>query len=164
MNVKRYPNRLEDFLFLPEGFDVADSEKYEAHACDMEQVLEMSREALEFCRQKGIEEKRAYYLSLCIEEIAYYLSLCIEEMAGNIIKFGFSDGKKHDIDLRLIRKEDELIVRIRDDCRLFNPKEWLEIHSEDEKTKNIGIRMINQIAKDFNYINTLDMNNLIIRI
>ena len=153
VNVKRYPNRLEDFLFLPENFDVPDSEKYEAHACDMEQVLVMSREALEFCRQKGIEEKRAYYLSLCIEE-----------MAGNIIKFGFSDGKKHDIDLRLIRKEDELIVRIRDDCRLFNPKEWLEIHSEDEKTKNIGIRMINQIAKDFNYINTLDMNNLIIRI
>lgn len=150
---RRVPRRLDDYLFLPKDFDVPDDCKLEASAEDMDQVLDMSMKAQEFCREKGIDQKRGYYVSLCIEE-----------MAGNIIRHGFTDDKKHSIQLRLIYKDGELVLRIRDDCAPFDPKKWMEIHEPVDKTANIGIRLTYKIAGSVQYINTMKMNNLIIRV
>ncbi|MDO4740418.1 MAG: MATE family efflux transporter [Eubacteriales bacterium] len=150
---KRMPKKAEDFLFLSDDFDVPEGNKIEARACEMSHVVEMSEKARNFCAAKGIEDKRAYYVALCIEE-----------MAGNIIRYGFSDGKAHSIDLRLLIKGDELIVRLRDDCQAFDPQKWLSIHEPEDPYANIGIRMVNSIAKSFEYMNTLETNNLLIKL
>ena len=150
---KRFPRSLDDFLFLPADFDVPEDDKLEAAASNMDEVINVSKAAYDFCERKNIDMKRGYYISLCIEE-----------MAGNIIRHGFSDGKRHSIQIRMIYKEGELILRIRDDCAMFDPKQWYEIHKPEDKTANIGIRLVCSVAKDFRYINTMRMNNLIIKI
>lgn len=150
---KKIPLSMDDYLFLPENFDVSEEQKMEVSAQNMEQIITMSEEARKFCQKRGVDAKRGFYLSLCIEE-----------MGGNIIRHGFLDGKKHSIDLRLIHKDDNMILRIRDNCKAFSPKKWMEIHQMDDPASNIGIRMTYAIAKDVNYIYVMDMNTLIIKI
>ena len=121
----------------------------------MTEVTGMSRLAGLFCQENGISKKKAYALALCIEELG-----------SNVIKHGFDDGKPHSIDIRMLIKDDELILRIRDDCRPFNLLEQYEIlrHQPEDKTRNVGIRMVVESCRDIKYLSTMNTNNLIIRI
>ena len=59
---------------------------------------------------------------------------------------------------------ENVIVRIRDDCRACNPKKWHEIYNSENLESHIGIKLVSKIAAEFNYINVLKLNNLIIKI
>ena len=150
---KRMPRSLDDFLFLPKDFDVPETDRIETSAVNLQQIIAMSEEAKVFCRSKGISDEKSYYVALCIEE-----------MARNILDYGFTDGKRHSIDVRLTYRGGNLTIRIRDDCKPFDPQKWLEIHQPEDPLKNIGIHMVNSIAEDLRYINTMNTNNLIIAI
>ena len=85
----------------------------------------------------------------------------MEEMAGNIVEHGFDDGKKkHSADVRVVYKNDELLLRISDDCRAFDPKEKLELVDNADVTKNIGLRMVHRLAKSMSYTNMMGLNVL----
>lgn len=75
-------------------------------------MLELSHIAVAFALEHGADKKRARSFELLTEELAGYLA-----------EHGFSDGKKHYINVRLVSKGDDLIIRIRDDCRPFNVTE-----------------------------------------
>lgn len=96
---------------------------------------------------------------------AMLVALSIEELAGNVIRWGFESNKKNVIDIR-ITYQDQLTLRIRDNCKPFNPKKWLEMHhpSEDATASNYGIRMMVQMMKDIQYMSTLNLNNLLIKL
>lgn len=93
-----------------------------------------------------------------------FASMCIEEMAGNIVDYGFDDGKKHFVDICVIIKEDEVVIRMRDDCRHFDPKKQDELYNPEDPTAHIGIRLVRKIATEFKYVNVLKLNYLIIKI
>ena len=110
----------------------------------------------ELCERCGLEKQKAYRVALCLEE-----------MVTNIIDYGFSsDGKTHSIDIRIVAKNDDLILRIRDDCELFNVREkgeaWME--NPEDITKNLGIRLTMASARDLKYVNTLGTNTLLITV
>ena len=91
--------------------------------------------------------------------------LFLEEMAGNVVAHGFNkDGKPHSVDVCVVHKGDDVILRIKDDCVPLGPGERQKIAESDDITKNIGIRMIFKIAGDIQYQNILGMNVLTIRI
>ena len=104
-------------------------------------------------RKKGASKKQTMMLALFVEE------LC-----NNIIKFGFTDKKKHSIDVRAIKLDDGWKLRIRDDCKRFDPTEWIKIHESDDPTQNIGIRMVCGMAKNVSYLSTMELNNISIKI
>ena len=107
-----------------------------------------------FCLGKGVDRRRANLAGLAMEE-----------MAGNVVDHGFTkDKKKHTVDVRVVHKDDQVILRIKDDCVPFDPGERQKIAESDDITKNIGIRMIFKIAGDIQYQNILGMNVLTIRI
>ena len=56
------------------------------------------------------------------------------------------------------------MLRIRDNCPPFNPKNWLALHAGDDKTANIGIRTICGLAREVRYSRTLGMNYLFIEL
>ncbi len=76
----------------------------------------------------------------------------------------FSDGKAHNIDIRIIINNDETLFRIRDDCRSFDPVKYFELHRDDDPVAHIGIRMVMRLVKDAKYENTLGLNNLFLTI
>ena len=86
----------------------------------------------------------------------------MEEMAGNIIRHGFQDNKPHCIDIRIVKKNEDLILRLRDDCFPFNPKTYRDMFFPEDVTEHIGIRMVISLAKDVQYVNNMKTNNLTI--
>ncbi|MBQ6622226.1 MAG: ATP-binding protein [Mogibacterium sp.] len=99
------------------------------------------------------------------EKRAYLAGLALEEMAGNVIEHGFSkDSKNHTVDVRVVHKDDDVILRIKDDCIAFDPGTMNRIAQDDDRFSNIGIRMVFGMAQEVKYQNILGMNALTIRI
>ena len=151
---KRIPRNMEELMVIPEDFGVGEEDRIDISVNSIEEVMDVSRKVQDFCLEKGIDNKRSYYAGLCMEE-----------MAGNIVDHGFTkDNKKHSIDIRVVYKDDDVILRIKDDCVHFDPAERAGIIDPDDMTRNIGIRLVYKLAKDVNYQNILGLNVLTMRI
>ena len=148
-----FPFRARDFLFLKEPFGVSEDDLLDFSVTEESQVIPASEAVGEFCGNKGASEKESMMLSLFVEELV-----------ENIVRFGFTDGKKHSVDIRVIKRADGWTLRVRDDCRRFDPTEWIKLHNEEDKTKNLGIRMVCGMAKNVKYLSTFELNNLTITI
>ena len=148
---RKAPKSVDDLLTLPEDFGVPADNRLDITLHNKDEVVNTSLSVMEFCKAKGISEKRSYFAGLCLEE-----------MASNIVEHGFSDGKKHTIDVRVVYKEADLLLRIKDNCRAFDPKEKLALIDPDDITKNIGLRMVSRISKQMTYSNMLGLNVLTI--
>lgn len=120
----------------------------------LDEVVLVAKAVEEFLKENKIDASRSKKTALCLEEIA-----------GNIVEHGFTKAKKNKckIDIHILIKEDELYLRVRDNAPKFNPKDRLDLNSEDP-CKNIGIRMVNKLAKEMNYQNSFSMNILNIKI
>ena len=146
-NVKR--------LMVNKDFGIDIKKEMEITADTMLEVSGMSRIAFLFCKENNIDEVTANKLALCIEEIG-----------SNIIEHGFDDKKQHTIHMRAVIKDKEIIVRIKDDCKPFNPIERYKMRTknDDDPTKNIGIRIVTGMCSSVNYICTFNTNDLIMKI
>ena len=142
-------------MMLPADFGVPDKDCIERSIHSMEEVVAMSVDVGAFCAAHAFGKKESSRLALCIEE-----------MAGNVIEHGFSDGKPHHLDVRVLVKNEQIVLRLRDDCRLFDLSKKVKDWSFDPEhpEHNIGIRMVMHAAKDIAYTNTMNMNNLIVKI
>ncbi|MBQ5398229.1 MAG: ATP-binding protein [Ruminococcus sp.] len=147
------PLKMSDYLFLKEPFGISAENTLDFSISKSEDVIPASSSVESFCAEKGASPKESMMLALFVEELG-----------NNIIKFGFSDGKKHSIDVRAMKLDDGWRLRIRDDCKRFDPTEWIKLHNTDDPTKNIGIRMVCGMAKDISYLSTMELNNICITI
>lgn len=145
--------KLEDYLLLDEDFDVPADKQLNITVTTKAEVLGLSERTQAFCEAQGIDGRRSMFAAVCIEELA-----------GNIVDYGFDDGKKHFVDIRVIVKGNRVIIRTRDDCRPFDPKKWADIHNPEDPTAHIGIRLVRRTATEFDYVNVLNLNNLHIKI
>lgn len=143
----------EALLFLPDNFGPEPENVLSFSMNSMEEVMCAASVSREFITERGGTERQRMLLPLCIEE-----------MAGNIARFGLNDGKKHCIEVKVIYKNGDWIIRIKDDCRPFNQVDWLKIYKPDDPEVNIGIRMVCSMAKEIRYVNTMQMNVLIINV
>ncbi|MBQ1507891.1 MAG: ATP-binding protein, partial [Erysipelotrichaceae bacterium] len=144
-----FPQDLEELMVLPSDFGVTEEERIDVSVRTMDDVVTVSDQIQTFCKERGIDEKRSYLAGLAMEE-----------MAGNVVAHGFhKDAKKHSVDIRVVHKNDRVILRIKDDCVPFDPKERRQL-LEGDILKNIGIRMIYDLVKDIDYQNMLGLNVL----
>ena len=110
----------------------------------------VSEQATRFCLAHGLDRRQSMLIGLCIEE-----------MTVNIVRHGFgADKKAHHIDVRLVIEPQGSVIRIRDDCRNFDPVDYLALHETSDPTAHIGIRMVMKTVKEANYLNSLGWNNL----
>ena len=151
---KRLPRNMEELMVIPDGFGVPESERMDLSVRSMEDVVRVSERVQSFCLDRGVDARRAALAGLAMEE-----------MAGNIVDHGFTkDKKSHSVDVRVVHKDDDVILRIKDDCVPFDPGERAKLSDPDDLTKNIGIRMVFGIAQDVQYQNILGLNVLMVRI
>ena len=151
---KRFPRNMDDLMVIPDDFGAEENARLDLSIRSMEDVVSVSERVQSFCLSRGIDARRAYLAALSMEE-----------MAGNIVDHGFrKDQKRHSVDVRVVHKDDDLILRIKDDCVPFDPGERRQIAENDDITKNIGIRMIFKLARDVQYQSILGLNVLTIRV
>ena len=141
-------------MVIPDDFGVGEDARIDISVRSMPEVLSVSQQVVDFCHSRGIDERRSYFAGLFLEE-----------MAGNVVDHGFhKDKKKHSVDVRVVHKKEDLILRIKDDCIPFNPEERQAIMDPKDRMKGVGIRLVYQAAKDIQYQNMLGLNVLTIRI
>ena len=150
----RLPRGMEEMMVMEEGFGAPEERRLDISVDDMDEVLTVSRRLQQFCLERGVDERRSFLAALCMEE-----------MAGNIVSHGFTkDEKKHSIEIRAVIKDDDVILRIRDDCVPFDPYERSRIFDGDDVLKNIGIRLVYKAATEVTYNNILGLNVLTVRL
>ena len=137
-------------MVIPEGFGAPDTDRLDISIQTMEDVLSTSEKVEAFCRAHGVGDRESYYGALCMEE-----------MAGNIVDHGFAkDRKKHAVDVRVVYKPEMLVLRIKDDCVPFDPAERAKLLDPNDPFRNVGIRLVYQIADRIDHRFTLGLNVL----
>ena len=151
---KRFPRRMDELMAMDDDFGAPEDARLDVSVRSDAQVAGLSEQVQQFCLNRGVDARRSYLAGLFLEE-----------MAGNVVDHGFTkDKKKHSADVRVVHKDDTVILRIKDDCVPFDPAERQSIVTPEDPTKNIGIRMVYSMAEDINYQNILGLNVLTIRI
>lgn len=136
-----------------EDFGVDDENRLNLSIRSIDDVINISVRVTGFCLEHGISKKTAFHAGLCIEELA-----------GNIVSHGFSGKKSESVDISIIRSDDELTIRFKDNCPLFNPKELNAIFDPEDPAKNVGVRIVRNICDEMEYHSLLGLNILSITI
>ena len=147
VKLKKVRFTLGQWIQFGGSMDVAEADCLNATLYSMEEVIGISGYVQDFCAGHGVDKKTAMLSALAVEE-----------MAGNIVQHGFSDGKKHAIDIRVLYTPENMVIRLRDDCRPFDPKERIGLIYPEDPVKNIGIRMIAGLCQDIRYQELFKMN------
>ena len=151
--LKHRPRGLSQWFMLPPEFGSGESLVLDIH--DIKDVTQTASSVEKYCADHGITGRTGTYAALCLEEIA-----------GNIVNHGFgADRMKHHIEVRVVIMDTCVVLRIKDDCIPFNPKEWYDmVSAKKDPTANIGIRLVYGLAKVVFYQNLLGLNVLTIKL
>jgi anti-sigma regulatory factor (Ser/Thr protein kinase) len=146
---KRMPRTMSEWVTIPAGFGAADDERLDASIHSLEEATAISSEVQRFCEERNVEQKKATYSALALEE------LCL-----GIIKDRFeADKKKHMIEVRVLHKGEDIFMSLKDDCKPYNPQERAEfVDPKDDSPKSISIRLFMGIVKETEYQLTLGIN------
>ena len=150
---KRLSFRAADLLLIPETLGAAPEDMLEASVQDMDGVMDTAQRVMQFCRDKGADTRTAFMASLFIEETV-----------GNTVRHGFPEGKKGNIDLRVIYSREKHLIRIRDDGKPFDPVEWYARNHPEDPSSGVGIRIVTELARDVRYIPAMGLNHLVIEL
>lgn len=151
---KRFPRSWEDLMFLPKDFGLSAENTRETQICSMEEVVRESMEAERFCLSHGMENTRAKWMALFVEELA-----------GNIFRHGKTKkGKAIRVDYRLFVDGNRIGLCLRDSCGAFDTIKYYIEHEMENDPDHLGIRMVMSRNADIQYYNTFNSNNLLIYI
>lgn len=143
----------KDYLFLPESFDLKPGDVISLDIRDMDDVSLVAEQIELFCMGHKISSK-----------VGMKAAICFEELTSNTIKFGFPKCKNQpSIDLRMICTEDELILRLKDNCPIMNLEPAPEDNLDYEDELQLSLKMINDLAESVNHIRSMETNNVILK-
>ena len=125
--------RTGNLLFLPKNWGVPEDDVLNLTVTDSSEVKNACGKVAEFCTAKGASP-----------EMAAVMSSCTEELCSIIAEHGF-DGNKM-LEMRLVYRDGELVMRMRDNCRPYDPTAQMKRHDAS-----------------VNYLNSLDLNIVTIR-
>ena len=147
------PRGAKDFLFLKESFGAPADEVLDITISAFDQVVPACERAKRFCEGKGADSKTLFRVPLFIEELG-----C------NVAEHGFIADEGKLLEIRIVHLDDGWVVRLRDNCRAFDPVKWIRLNASDDPTVNMGIKLVCGMAKDVTYVSTLDLNIITLRI
>jgi Na+-driven multidrug efflux pump/anti-sigma regulatory factor (Ser/Thr protein kinase) len=139
-------------LKLAPDFGAREDEFLTFSVVTTEDVIAASQQINDFC----LERRHS-------PQTAYHVALCVEEMATNVLRHGFMKHKPCYADIRIVSKDGELTVRLRDNCHEFDPRKRIEMLDVNHPEQNIGTRIVAGTAKQIDYYNNAGINTLIMK-
>ncbi|HSF59020.1 MAG TPA: SpoIIE family protein phosphatase [Candidatus Binatia bacterium] len=109
-----------------------------------------------FARRRGLAAK-----------VVHDLNLALEEILINIISYGYTDKRDHEITVRLRTEPGEVGIDVEDDGQPFNPLEVPEPDTttplEERKVGGLGIHLVRKLMDGLEYKRLNDRNLLTIK-
>ena len=151
---KRVPRTADEWMLLRKDFGTAAENIRDIPIRRMEEIAPAAESIQTFCEDHGMGKTASMYAALCLEE-----------MAANVVRHGFSaDRKAHALNVLALFREEELVLRLKDDCIPFDPVEMAKLAGREELAENIGIRTVFSLADEVTYQNLLKLNVLTVTI
>jgi anti-anti-sigma factor len=97
---------------------------------------------------------------------SYAVSLAIDELVVNVMRYAFVDNEAHEIDVELAVESDQVILRIVDDGRPFDPRRGpsLDLHAEDREVGGLGLTLVLDVVDVLKYERVGEENHVEVRI
>lgn len=96
--------------------------------------------------------------------IVFELNLILDELITNTINYGYIDNEIHMIDIFMDIENDNVIIKIIDDAKEFNPLSKDEVSTDKELEQRqiggLGIHIVKQKTDDIYYERSGDRNIL----
>ena len=137
---------------IPETMTADIINRYDGSASGASEMAGVSEEIRRFCIDSGADSRTAFILSLAAEELGEYI------LQNNTAASG-----RETVEVRVLHKVGGWTLRIRDNGIRFNPLELLEKGRADDLSY-IGIKLIKDLSDDISYLDTLNINNLLVEI
>ena len=101
-------------------------------------------------------------------DVVYSAQLAIEEVLSNVIRHGYRDGGRHEIDLVLRADRQGVELEVADDGRAFDPvaapEPELDLPLSERRIGGLGIHLLRAFTRGIRYKRTEDRNVLWLQI
>lgn len=96
----------------------------------------------------------------------YAVNLAIDELVVNVMRYAYVDDGTHLIDIELAIEGDQVILRIVDDGRPFDPRRGpsLDLHAEDREVGGLGLILVLDMVDVLKYQRVEERNWVEVRI
>ncbi len=96
----------------------------------------------------------------------YAVNLAIDELVTNVMRYAYVDDDTHMIDIELLIEDDQVILRIIDDGRPFDPRRGpaLDLHAEDREVGKLGLLLVLEMVDALKYRRADERNWVEIRV
>jgi serine/threonine-protein kinase RsbW len=97
---------------------------------------------------------------------AYAVNLAVDELVVNVMRYAYVDDDVHVIDFELAIQGDQIILRIIDDGRPFDPRTGpsLDLHAEDRQVGGLGLLLVLDMVDVLKYQRIEERNWVEVRI
>lgn len=149
---RRFDLSVSALLKLPDDFGAQEGECLNFSATRIEDVTSVSEKVIDFCLERD-----------CSSTTAYHVGLCVEEIVANVLVHGFDRSGRYYADVRVVSKSGNMTVRVRDNCREFDPRKRIELYDPEHPESNIGTYIVSKTARQIDYYNNAGINTLIMK-
>ncbi|MCR4904210.1 MAG: ATP-binding protein [Butyrivibrio sp.] len=153
LKIKTFIPSFEQMITFASTFKLQNEDRLFLSVNNKESSIEASSRVIDFIKQHDLPSKTAYFGGLAVEE-----------MTINILAYGYKKNNLKNIAVCAIYKENKIEIKIRDNGISFNPTSYAAQFTNEDPTKNIGIKMTARISKEMNYQNLFHLNMLTIKL
>jgi anti-sigma regulatory factor (Ser/Thr protein kinase) len=101
------------------------------------------------------------------DKVIFEANLSLEELITNIIFYGYDSPEEHEIDVNLCLTDGDLILKIEDDAKPFNPLEVqdpdVSVPLDEREVGGLGIFLVRKMMDDIEYQRTENKNQVVLR-
>lgn len=122
----------------------------------------------EFSELEGLNATLAQFLDAhgVPYRAAYAVNLAIDELVVNVMRYAYVDDDTHIIDIELAIEGQQVILRIVDDGRPFDPRKGpaLDLHAEDREVGGLGLILVLEMVDALKYRRVGERNCVEVRV
>ena len=156
---KKFSLRIDNFMLLENDPASDGTGCCRKDIASVQDAADAAVEVGEFVKSYGKERED-------VQQLSAKMSLCVEEICMNTIHHGFTPKGKNHLEVFARFDHDQFVLRIRDDCRKYDPVAWYQEYTEKESSRlnqKYGLKIVFGVAENINYFGTLGLNTIVIK-
>jgi anti-sigma regulatory factor (Ser/Thr protein kinase) len=122
----------------------------------------------ELSELESVNERLAEFLEThgVTGRAAYAVNLAIDELVVNVMHYAYVDDEIHMIDIGLVIDAEQIILRIEDDGRPFDPRcgPSLDLHAEEREVGGLGLLLVLDMVDVLKYRRVEERNWVEVRV
>lgn len=126
----------------------------------------LSNNLSEIAKLRGELENFGQKCSLSPKTL-FELNLILEELLANVISYAYGDNQRHEIVVQADLRNGELVIRVEDDGRAFNPLQSpppdLERPLEQRRVGGLGLHLVRELTDSIEYDRKDGKNLLVVK-